>query len=97
MWTTSSLKHTFSWPVSLYNHLSLQNSIIRAEPISISWTNPSVVELLHQQEALQKDTTAIISMLSELQTQHKNDNFLVDSQMYDAKGDRGVPLKLYSG
>ena len=51
-----------------------QNHCPLVEPI------PSVVELLNQQQVLQRDTNAIISKFSELQTQYTNGNFLADLQ-----------------
>ena len=43
------------------------------------------MQVSHQQ-ALQKDTTAVIFNLLDLQTQYKNDDFLADLQNYDGKG-----------
>ena len=59
---------------------NLQQSATWAEQISTSRTNPSVVELPDQQQTLQRDLTAVISKLSDIQPQHKNDNFLADLQ-----------------
>ena len=46
-------------------------------------TNPSTVELSSQQQAIQRDTNAIISKFSN--SSIKNDHFLADIQMYDGK------------
>ena len=51
-------------------------------------TDLSVIDLINQQQVLQRDTTAAITKLFELQTQFKNDHFLADIQTYDDKGDK---------
>ena len=68
------------------NHL--QNTGNQAEQLSTSRTDPCVTELFKQQQALQRDTNALISKFSYLQTQYKNDHFLANLQTYDGKGDR---------
>ena len=56
--------------------------------MSTSTTDPSLTELVNQQQALKRDIYAIISMFFELQTQCRNDHFLGDLLTYDGKGDR---------
>ena len=46
------------------NHLNLQNATTLAEQLSTNRTDPSVVELFNQQQALQRHTNAIISKFS---------------------------------
>ena len=65
------------------SHLSLQKSTTWAEQILTIGSDPSVDELLNKQQVLQKDTTAVVYKLSELQTLHKSDHFLADG-----KGDK---------
>ena len=50
--------------------------------------NLSLIDLLNHQQALQKDTTVIISKLSDLQIQYKNALFFADLHPYDGKGDK---------
>ena len=49
------------------HHLGVQNSAIQAEQISTNRTDPSVVELLNQQQELQRDATSVISKLADLE------------------------------
>ena len=45
----------------------------------------SLIDLLNHQQAMQKDTTAVIFKLSHLQSKYKNNHFLVNLQTYDEK------------
>ena len=60
------------------SHFNLQTAMTQVEQPSISQTNQSLLELLYEQQTLQRNTTAVITRLSELQTQHKNVHFLTD-------------------
>ena len=88
MWTTSSSNtHFVNQSPYLTKHLSDQTLETQAKQISVGRIDPSVVEILNQQQALQKDTTFVISKLSDLQIEHKDDHFLVELQTYYGKGE----------
>ena len=53
------------------NHFNLQNATTQAKEMSTSRKDPSVIELLNQQQTLHRDTMTVTSKLSELQTQYK--------------------------
>ena len=46
--------------------------------------------VINHQQPLQKDTTVVMSKLSDLQLQHKSDQFLADLQNYNRKGDKSL-------
>ena len=52
--------------------------------------NSCLINLLHHQKALQKDTTIIISKLSDLQIQYKNNHFPAYLHTYDRKADESI-------
>ena len=68
-------------------HVNVQNSAAQVQKIQQTDLILSVVELLRQQQALQRDPTVAISKVSDLLTQHNNDYFLVDVQIHDVKGE----------
>ena len=43
---------------------------------------------MNHQQALKKDTTAVISKFSDMHIQNKNGHFLADSQTYYGNGDK---------
>ena len=51
-------------------------------------TDPSIIELFNQQQAIQRDTNTIISKFFDLQAQYKNDHFSANLQTCDSKGNR---------
>ena len=68
----------------LTNHPNVQTSVTQIQWNSANKPDSSVVE-----QALQRNATAFITKLSDLQDQHKNDNFSSDIQTYHhGKGDK---------
>ena len=69
----------------------VSNSASAPNMPSSSWQNmfhSSLIDLLIHQQALQKDTTVVISTLPDLQTLYKNDHILVDMHTYNGEGDK---------
>ena len=60
------------------NLANVQNSETQAQQNSANKFNLSLIELVNHQQALQKQSTDVIFKLSNLQSQHKNDNILAD-------------------
>ena len=55
----------------------LQNVATWAE-LMPARTDPSIIELFNQQQAIERDTNGLISKVSDFQSQYKNDDFLAD-------------------
>ena len=56
--------------------MNIPNVVTMGQQSSVNRFNSPLIELFNHQQALQKDNTAFIFKLSDLQTQHENNNFL---------------------
>ena len=84
MWVSSCTKYLLRNQSPFIAHL--QNTAIQAEQLSTR-TDVSIIDLFHQQEAIQRDTNALISNFM-TKTHNKNNHFLANVETYDGKGDR---------
>ena len=82
----TSSRHNQGYPIALSTQVVRQISHLDNSRGGHSVESPSqqihlilpLIELLKHQQTLQKDTAEMISKLSDLWLQHKNDHFLAD-------------------
>ena len=62
----------------MINSGTLPISILSPQQESMNVLISSLLDFINHQQALQKDATAVMSILSELYSQYKNDHFLAN-------------------